>query len=83
MWSTPRRGRCYHDTFDVVEFVYQTTDHTALAAATADERRLYVERIRPCPSRNGVDAPADVAPGGTQYANLADKWSTLDATGKC
>jgi len=29
-------GRCYHDTFDVVEFVYQTTDPAALAAATAD-----------------------------------------------
>jgi hypothetical protein len=76
-------GRCYHDMFDVIEFVYQTTDPTVLSAAAADAQHLYTEQIRPCLRKNGVDAPTEFRPDMAQYREFAEQWSLLDGAGKC
>jgi hypothetical protein len=80
---TSVEGRCYHDTFDRIEFVFQTTDPAVLAAAAAEARRRYAEQIRPCLIKNGKSAPETVDPGTATFNRLFDEWAKFDQRGKC
>lgn len=77
-------GRCYNDTFDRVEYVFETTDPAVLAAVAARSRQVYAEHIRPCLVKNHLDAPADPPdPAGPEFATLNSTASQLQQQGRC
>ncbi len=76
-------GRCYHETFDIVEFVFSTTDPAALAALAASDERFYAERVRPCLLAHSVDSPATVDSGSAEFNRLNKKYVELTKNGEC
>jgi hypothetical protein len=76
-------GRCYHDTFDAIEYTFQINDPAVRARQQEQQRALYRDQVRPCLVKNGIDAPEQSEPGTAEFGDWADRWSRLESAHKC
>lgn len=80
--GTPE-GRCYHEYFDEIEFVFQTTDPAVLQYEKQQNIETYNRDVRPCLLKNHKAAPSVVTPGTSQFGQLLSEYQTLKSEGRC
>jgi hypothetical protein len=76
-------GVCYHEYFDEIDYIFQTTDPGVLQYQKQQDIEIYDRFVRPCLLKNHRPAPAKVTPGTSSFGQLAQEASTLEDEGKC